>query len=122
MKSIIFIVTILLCTSSICAAEERTYTGNELLNNCNNVIAGVEGRSHDMFVGGYCLGYVDGIDDALNILPIENFDRGYCRPKNVTAGQLVRVVVKYLKNHPEKLHENQFLLTLSALLNAFPCK
>jgi hypothetical protein len=44
-----------------------------------------------------------------------------CAPDGVTIGQTVRVVVKYLHDHPERLHESRLALTLDSLKAAFPC-
>lgn len=47
----------------------------------------------------------------------------FCVPANkITGGQVARVIVKYLKDHPERLHENETFLAIQALQAAFPCK
>ncbi len=60
------------------------------------------------------------VSKALNLkqVGIENV----CVPDEVTVGQITKVVVKYLKDHPEKLHLGAGLLTMTALKDAFPCK
>ena len=47
--------------------------------------------------------------------------RLYCAPKEVTVGQLVLVIVKFLRDHPERLHQGRAALTMEALTTAFPC-
>jgi len=44
-----------------------------------------------------------------------------CIPDEASIGQLARVVVKWLREHPEKLHELKSFLVMEALKNAFPC-
>jgi len=45
-----------------------------------------------------------------------------CIPQEASSvAQLVRVVVKWLRDHPERLHEQMTILTLEALRDAFPC-
>ena len=45
-----------------------------------------------------------------------------CFPeKGIDNGQATRVVVKYLKNNPALLHEDEVLLIILAFLEAYPC-
>jgi Rap1a immunity proteins len=44
-----------------------------------------------------------------------------CIPDEVDSLQMTRVLVKWLRDHPERLHENPDLLTLDAFHDAFPC-
>jgi hypothetical protein len=60
MKITILLIVILLCTSSICVAKERTRTGNQLLKDCHKSIAMIEGKSYDPLPAAYCMGYIDG--------------------------------------------------------------
>ena len=43
-----------------------------------------------------------------------------CRPAGVTYSILMRVVVAYLRNHPEKLHMNAAMLGADAMAKAYP--
>ncbi len=46
-----------------------------------------------------------------------------CIPtERVSLGQLGRVVVKYLKDHPEEEHDAAVVLVVVALREAFPCE
>jgi hypothetical protein len=45
----------------------------------------------------------------------------YCRPEHVENGQLVRIVLKYIRNHPETAQKPTAALVVEALLEAFPC-
>jgi anti-sigma regulatory factor (Ser/Thr protein kinase) len=47
----------------------------------------------------------------------------FCVPDSgIPVIQAMRVVVKYLKEHPEQLHEDGMGLTVAALKDSFPCK
>jgi hypothetical protein len=47
----------------------------------------------------------------------------FCTPESgITNDQAARVVVKYLREHPERLHEKESLLAMAAFAEAFPCK
>jgi hypothetical protein len=41
-------------------------------------------------------------------------------PPEVSVGQIARVLVKWLRDHPERLHEPPPILTIDAIKNAFP--
>jgi len=70
----------------------------------------------DRFVAMRAVGYVDGIADAAVGL-------GYaCYPAAVTRAEIREVVMKYLRDHPERLGDPASLLVLNGLFDAFPCK
>jgi Rap1a immunity proteins len=48
--------------------------------------------------------------------------RGACIPDKAPILQLARVLVKWLREHPERLHELSMTLTTAAMKDAFPCK
>jgi hypothetical protein len=68
----------------------------------------------------FCLGYIDGVADALD----KNIINGYkaCVPDGVTAGQLQDVVVQYLRLNPADRHFLAFGLVADAISKAFPCR
>ena len=80
--------------------------------------------------GAHCAGYVTGvIDDHFNgqlseVSSTAALDptKHFCLPDGVSANQAVRVVVKWLEDHPALLHERAIDLVLSALKDSFPCK
>jgi hypothetical protein len=61
---------------------------------------------------GYCTGLVNGVTNA---------SPRVCPDEAVTTGQTLRVVVKYLEDHPEELHLDNAVLVEKALAKAFPC-
>lgn len=70
----------------------------------------------DRFVAVRAVGYVDGIADAAVGL-------GYtCYPTGVAQAQIREIVLKYLRDHPERLDDPAPLLVLNGLFEAFPCK
>ena len=46
---------------------------------------------------------------------------GYCEPEGVTVSQIVEVAVKYVADHPKRVHEPAAELIRNALADAFPC-
>jgi|ERR1035438_4150642 hypothetical protein len=48
--------------------------------------------------------------------------RGPCIPDNAALLQLGRVLIKWLREHPERLHELKSVLTMAAFTDSFPCE
>jgi len=63
----------------------------------------------------FSVGYVSGVADALH------YTSFICEPDGVSPQQEADVVLKFLKDHPERLHHHQVSLVTVALLAAFPC-
>jgi len=45
-----------------------------------------------------------------------------CIPAEVSFNEAAKVVIKYLNDHPEKLHMADTVLIRTALVEAYPCK
>lgn len=100
-----------------------TNDGNELLTQCQHFINAVEDKKFDEFKAGVCVGTIKGVDTTVWFLSDDlRKTAQFCTPRDVTNGQLVRIVVKWLKDHPKALHENRTGLIWLALKDAFPCK
>ena len=101
-------------------------TGNDLLRMCENKRGSTDPASLA------CLTYVMGLRDAFNIAAREMYPQfinseynkklRVCLPYKVTNGQLAKVLLKYLRAHPEQRHENSYILTAQAMKKAFPCR
>jgi hypothetical protein len=63
------------------------------------------------FDAGRCVGFVTGIAVA-----------GSCLPPGVTGDQLLRVVMKYIDERPQRMHEDFAILVKEALAITWPCK
>lgn len=83
----------------------------------------------DFANGAHCLGCITGVvDDHFNCQTSEAsstaaFDptKHFCLPDGVAPNQTVRVVVKWLEDHPARLHESAVELVLGALRENYPC-
>ncbi len=126
MKKIALLLTILLLPSVSYAGD-----GNELLSNCSKACKASDGEdvsSFNYFGMGTCMGTIRGVIDAGEIINISAESRGYtkqnlyCVPVEMSTVQATKVVVDYLKAHPEDLHQRDTTLTVLALMEAFPCK
>jgi len=107
-------------------------SGEELLRNCEKGVAqGTNPTVQDVVCVTYLKGFIAGLTVtqlAYNApfngaAPLASMSF-VCLPKEgISSEQARRIVVKYLHDHPEELHENQQLLILTALVTAFPpCK
>jgi hypothetical protein len=67
---------------------------------------------HDPFGQGYCVGLLEGLD----------YEGVQCRPREVTLGQIVRVVVHYTDSRPARLHEDFRVLAIEAMKSSWPCR
>ncbi len=45
----------------------------------------------------------------------------YCVPQDVSWPQIIRVLVKWLEDNPEKLNQPGYVVINSAMSNAYPC-
>jgi len=107
---------------SFCMAD-----GNDLLRKCNAVILAADSGikfSTDSYTDiGWCLGYVEGVRNTAHIYQaIFKDNKVYCIPQGVENGQIIRVILKYLNDHPNMLHEHESLLTMMAIREAFTCE
>lgn len=127
---LLVVVTSLFATALPAFAD---FTGNDVLKSCQAAVRfadndGAPAGEH--FDSGWCIGWVAG---ALQLTKLHNEWTTvikekpallqFCVPDSgIPAMQAVRVVVKYLKEHPDQLHEDGMGLTIAALKDTFPCK
>ena len=101
--------------------------GNMLLKYCGLAIRDIDGEKltdSQRSNGMYCLGFISGFMDAHQwVVGLSESGPIYCIPRDsIRLGQSVRIVIKWLKNNPEKLHESAGAAVLKSLVQAFPCK
>jgi hypothetical protein len=102
--------------TSIWSEQATAIDGNKLFEHCEFFsTARLPPHPLDASKGGYCIGYIVGVHDAL-------VSKGnFCVPDGVTGGQLGDVVKLYLRNHPEGRHLSADELVTAALKEKFPC-
>jgi hypothetical protein len=112
---------VLLCSTAPAVAD-----GNDLLKQCGVAVAFIDGariETRDSPNISFCLGFLQGITQT-NVLyqQAQKSDAQFCLPTSgITNGQAARIVVKYLRDHPEALHNGEFVLAVWAFKEAFPC-
>lgn len=113
-------------------------TGNDFLPKCTPVLAGIDGAPdaigpdspfseifQEAFALGQCGGYVHGFTEGAYVRQILQGERGgsFCLPKgSIPSGQGLRIIIAYMKAHPERLHLPIGALATLAYQEAFPCK
>lgn len=78
-----------------------------------------------------CLGYVSGFADGVEHEAMYTNSRAkratqgasvpFCIPDEVENGQLIRIVLKYIRDNPAQEHKPTPLLIVAALELSFPC-
>jgi hypothetical protein len=118
---------ILLNTSYVFAVSE----GNDLLRECKIYIKWSNGNDLskvESYEIGICKGVMEGVLVSNNLLKYwvktNNIETRYyyCIPEGISTSQLAKVVVKYLDEHPEKLHEHRGTLLAYTFMKYFPCE
>lgn len=107
--------------------------GNALLHNCSLVIKMVNDDAVrmsplDNLDAGECMGLVRGIMDTMTLWQsvdhgglVDNTALHGCIANPLKTIQGVRIVVKYLNDHPDELNDPDTRLVLMAMVDAFPC-
>lgn len=95
--------------------------GNGLLLQCQALIRSMEVKGPDSYDSGHCMGVVQGVTDVL-VLYRDVLPKKFCIPNDVTYGQGVRIVTKYMLDNPSLLNNHDSVLVLAAYADAYPCK
>ena len=132
MKRLLIVLIVLTIKSVLLAADdpEKIKTGNGFLELCSAVekIGASEISNSDLANIGVCTGYMMGLKDGLRLANasavmehVTTRKIHFCPADDVTVGQEVRVVLKYIRDHPQKDHLHTSILAAAALEQAFPC-
>lgn len=110
----------------------RAETGAQLLEACRDLVAGLHSDNAtadgitvpSSFGSGQCMGAMQMLQTLGNIqFQGENKPAlALCVPTEVRSSQYARIVLKYLQDHPEALHQDGNYLAYLAINSAFPCK
>ena len=115
-RNLVFLLVVTLLPTMTSADAEQpvpSVTGNSLLEYCGSKNVGEY---------GVCVGYITGVGDIETMDGAAFPDRQrFCTPDNATNGQIIDIVVKYLKDHPAARHLLGAILVVNALTEAFPC-
>lgn len=112
LRGIVVIAALMLSGGSACAQGPDIISANGVLPGCINALSD-QPNSNLAWETGYCQGIVSTLSYMEDQL---------CFPKGVTTGQQIRVIVRYINDRPERMHENFKALALEAMKAAWPCK
>lgn len=138
MKLSIFFSCLIMALLLIPSVSFADLSGKQLQEDCKLVIgeSPAPPKNHDKeieqnFRAGACTGYLKGLDDmhmvyAAVVARYHKSDNPrafflYCIPYKIHNEQLAKVVVDYIKKHPEELKSPASVAAVKALRNAFPC-
>jgi hypothetical protein len=114
--------------SPLMAEELLEESGDAFLRQCSVVEKDHDltsaDKSNQMVCAAYVSGFVEGASAAITFSRSkgESPSSLYCTDSDMEAGQLVRVVVKYIRSHPETAHLRTFVLVTRAFQAAYPCR
>ena len=111
MKILGLVFLLMLSSSGWASAQSNFTTASAIMPGCRDIGAGNNATS-DRWIQGYCAGVVATVAYASS----------KCRPKAVTNGQIVSVVVQYVDKLPARMHEDFGDLAREAIEAAWPCR
>jgi hypothetical protein len=116
---------LLLCTSSSPAQTVDVITHKnaiELRDLCRELIG--PNRFEHPLDAGHCTGYIQGAVDGLNLAPTVwkvPASVKACVPQGTTTEELVRVFLKFIDSHPQKLSYAAANVVWQAIIASYPC-
>jgi Rap1a immunity proteins len=106
-----------LMTGLLVATAAHAMKGDEfaqLLDAWNRVHASKSPSREDELAAATFTGYVRGVEDSMNGVR-------FCIPAQATSAQQVAFITKYVKAHPEEMHNGATTFIVQALQPAYPC-
>jgi hypothetical protein len=110
-----YLLLLILLSSSIQAEE---FSAARVLDGCRALDTDAPYDS----LQTYCLGIISGITMGAYISEREGHPGMICVPGDGTDIQMIRVVVKWIEEHPNIQHVSFTMAAHHALRNAFPCE
>src|SRR6266446_817409 len=100
-----FLIALLLLPSS--ALAHSSFTAGELLKDCQADATTLTSTLDDHYSRGLCDGYILGWMDASadSVIVTDHGPATVVFDDSVTVGELKRVFIKYMRQHPEFEHE-----------------
>jgi Rap1a immunity proteins len=116
----IILLTLSVGLASGAKAEPDLNTANDLLPACKAYLEQHPKGGAPLDIDqGYCVGLIYGI--AYMMKDSSHADCSHI-PDGATVGQVTRVVIHYIEERPNRLHEPFRQLAAEALANAWPCR
>ena len=101
------------------------WTGNKLITYCTQGVKFLNDEDLSdvgAMQASACMGYVTALFQKNNFdTDVYQLRQDYCIPDHVTRAQTLRVILKYLNDHPEELHAPAYVVARNSLVVSFPC-
>lgn len=112
------ILTGLSCANAL--ADSGSGRAAELLGECVKAVQYMDAPDTapnpvDLIYANRCTHYISGVRDAFTAT------KTACVPRNVSAGQLTRMAVKYGNEHPAILSQHKVNLVVMTMMSSYPC-
>ena len=102
------------------AVGQEMEDGNQLLRECRYFVTEDVATISNFGSAMRCGGLVKGVWQTGQVYSTLT-GGNLCTPDGATTSQMIRVVVKFLEENPERLHRPEVFLVTMALADAFPC-
>lgn len=109
----LLVVAVVLTLQSAAYGQQKVESDDPMIGFCSHFDAG-QNAEYDLACLQYVTGFVNGY--------VFGGGTDICPPDGVDMKQTTLVVAKYLRDHPQKLHEGLGANTWVALSRAFPCE
>ncbi|MGI2118179.1 Rap1a/Tai family immunity protein [Shewanella oncorhynchi] len=125
-----FLLNTLVITLIFFISANAYANGEEFLTKCRTLIDSPDSLNNDDIIetsmgAGQCAGVISGIRHLNQFYEIHLVDTEkkplFCIPKKASNKQLGKIIIKYIEDHPEQMHENAMNLVVIAFNKAFPC-
>ena len=97
-------------------ADKDVSSANYILDACK------EKPSESLSLQGVCIGETGALLALVGSDLIRDANSNTCIPGDVTVRQAKAVIIKFIDERPEKMHESFLALALAAFKAAWPCK
>lgn len=126
------VVLFLLGSAFVSPQEPKEFpstSGNAFVRSCSSIEKDDSQTTRTDFTNTVsCVAYVEGVVQGVQVeIAYSKGTTGneppspFCLPDSAENGQIVRVILKYVRNHPEEAHKSTVSLTIEAMREAFPC-
>jgi Rap1a immunity proteins len=120
MRALVWAALIVSASEAAAQLPAGDIRANAIFSGCQALVEGQTRNAQLYALGNYCGGIVVGLASVGQQLSLPEWQS--CAPATSNAQQLARVVVDYIKAHPERMREDFKRLTLEAFHDAWPCK
>ncbi len=119
MKKILLLPLFLVSLNSF-ASTDLNFKDQNLLSKVENKSQNKSGNQEETFTNGFQLGYLSGMVAGVTSV-IANKSYGICLDPNTTDETVLKTVVSYIKNNPDKTEMKAPVLIGMALKDKWPC-